>query len=265
MPERIACVAMTRVLVTGTDRPVGKAVLPRLIKYDLTPVALVGDLSGPVMSIDHDLIADAQVGVELDTHSTIAGAMSGVSAVIHTADARPGGNHDLPDAMRALATACAEHGVHLIMLSRVGTDVSSLSHRKKLWQAEQVVEQTEGLGYTIQRITHTHPAVEKLLQGPWLPLPKATPIQPVSPADVAGRAVGLVQVGPSQRVRDYGGPELFRFADAAHIYKQERKTLPRRIPLPKVRAISEAVEGIHVTKSGDRGSETFRQWLTSSG
>ena len=253
---------MTRVLVSGTDRAIGKAILPRLVKYDLTPVALVGDMAGPVMSIDHDLIADGRVDVDLDTHSSVSAALEGISAVIHCADVRPGGSHDIPDSLRAVATACADRGVHLIFLSRVGADVSSLAHRKQLWKAEQVVEQTSGLGYTIQRITHTHPSVEKLLQGPFLPLPPATPIQPVSPSDVAGRVVGLVQVGPSQRVRDYGGPELMRFADCTHIYKQVRKTVPRKVPLPKVGVLSEAVAGVHVTKTGDRGTETFRQWLT---
>lgn len=255
---------MTRVLVTGTDRPVGKAILPRLVKYQLTPVAAVGDAAGPMMSIDHDLIADGQVGVDLDTHSSIAGALDGISTVIHTADIRPGGSEDIPETTRALATACADRGIHLMFVSRVGADVSSIAHRKKLWQAEQVVEQTEGLGYTIQRITHTHPSVEQLLSGPWLPLPKATPIQPVSPNDVAGRIVGLVQVGPSQRVRDYGGPELMRFADAAHIYKQIRKRLPRKIPLPNIGVLSEAVNGVHVTETGDRGTETLRSWLKAN-
>lgn len=253
---------MTRVLVTGTDRPIGKAMLPRLVKHDLTPVAGVGDMAGPVMCIDHDLIADGQVGVELDTHSGIGAALEGITTVIHTADARPGGSHDIPEAARCLAAACVDRGVHLIFLSRVGADISSLAHRKGLWQAEQVIEQTDGLGYTIQRITHTHPSVEKLLQGPFLPLPKGTPIQPVSPSDIAGRIVGLVQVGPSQRVRDYGGPELLRFADAAHIYKQTRKTIPRKVPLPKVGVLAEALAGVHVTKTGDRGNETFRHWLT---
>ena len=252
---------MTRVLVTGTDRAIGKAILPRLIKHGLLPVAVVGDVAGSVMCIDHDLIADGQVDAGVGAHTTIGAALDGVSAVIHAADVRPGGTHDIPDAMRALATACVDRDVHLLLLSRVGTDISSISHRKQLWKAEQVVEQTAGLRHTIQRVTHTHPSVEKLLQGPWLPLPQGTPIQPVSPDDIAGRVVGLVQAGPSQRVRDYGGPELMRFADVAHIYKQVRKKLPRKIPLPSFGVISEAVDGVHVSKTGDRGTETFRQWL----
>jgi uncharacterized protein YbjT (DUF2867 family) len=252
---------MTRVLVTGTDRPVGKAILPRLVRHQMSPVAAVGDPAGPIMSIDHDLVADGVFGVDLDSHSTITAALEGIEAVIHAADIRPGGNHDIPESMRALASACVDRGVHLLLISRVGADISSLAHRKQLWQAEQVIEQTAGLGYTIQRITHTHPSVEHLLEGPWLPLPPATPIQPVSPADVAGRVVGLVQVGPSQRVRDYGGPELMRFADAAHIYKQVRGKVPRKVPLPKVGVIAEALAGVHVTKAGDRGTETFRTWL----
>lgn len=252
---------MTRVLVTGTDRPIGKAIVPRLVKYDFTPVACVGDMAGPVMSIDHDLTADGHAGVEPDTFSSVGAMLEGVSTVIHSADVRPGGSRDIPDATRALASACADRGVHLIFLSRVGADISSLTHRRQLWKAEQIIEQTDSLGYTIQRITHPHPSIEKLLGQPFLPLPPATPVQPVSPSDIAGRVVGLIQVGPSQRVRDYGGPELMRFTDCAHIYKQARKTAPRKMLLPKIGVISEALAGVHVTKTGDRGTETFRQWL----
>ena len=255
---------MSRVLVTGTDRPVGKAILPRLVKHGLTPVAAVGDTAGPVMSIDHDLIADGHVGVELDTHSSIAATLENIATVIHAADVRPGASNDIAESARALASACADRDVHLIFLSRVGADISSLSHRKALWQAEQVIEQTEGLGYTIQRVTHTHPSVEKLLGRPWLPLPPATPIQPVSPNDIAGRVVGLAHAGPSQRVRDYGGPELMRFTDVAHIYKQVRKTVPRKVPLPKVGVLAEALSGVHVSETGDRGTETFRDWLIAN-
>lgn len=249
-------------MVTGTDRPLGKAILPRLIRHDLAPVAAVGDAAGSVVAIDQELVSDHQIVVDLDAHSSILNALEGIDAVIHAGDTRPGGSDDIPDSVRALAAACADRGTHLVFLSRVGTDVSSLAHRKQLWQAEQVVERTEGLRYTIQRITHTHPAIESLMQGPWLPLPSGTPIQPVSPSDVAGRAVGLVQVGPSQRVRDYGGPELMRFAEAAHIYKQVRGTIPRKVPVPKIGVIGEAVNGIHVTKTGDRGTQTFRDWLS---
>lgn len=250
-------------MVTGTDRPVGKAILSRLVRHDLVPVAAVGDAAGAVVAIDHDLIANDEITIDLDAHSSILSALDGIDAVVHSADIRPGGSDDIPDSIRALAAACADRGVHLVFLSRVGADVSSLAHRKSLWQAEQVVEQTEGLGYTIQRVTHTHPATVRLMQGPWLPLPSATPIQPVSPDDVAGRAVGLVQVGPSQRVRDYGGPELMRFSEAAHIYKQVNGSIPRKVPLPSVGVIGEALDGVHVTKTGDRGTETFRHWLTS--
>jgi uncharacterized protein YbjT (DUF2867 family) len=253
---------MRRVLVTGTDRPVGKAILPRLVKHKITPVAAVGDPGGSILAIDHDLIADGEINVDVSGHGSIAEALEGVDAVIHAADIRPGGSTDIPDSTRALASACAHRGIHLVFLSRVGADVSSLAHRKALWQAEQVVEQTDGLGYTIQRLTHTHPSTARLCKGPWLPLPPGTPIQPVSPNDVAGRAVGLVQVGPSERVRDYGGPELMRFAEVAHIYKQVHGSIPRKVPLPTIGVIGEAVDGVHVTKTGDRGTETFRDWLS---
>ena len=73
----------------------------------------------------------------------------------------------------------------------------------------------------------------------------------------------VMVVGPSHRVRDYGGPELLKFAEAAHIYKQVRGSIPRKVPLPSFGVIGEAVSGIHVSKTGDRGTETFREWLNS--
>ena len=252
---------MTRVMVTGTDRPIGKAILPRLVRHGLDPVGAVGDPAGPITIVDHDAITPGPVALDLKVHSTIAAALDGIDTVVHAADASPGGNEDVAESARALASACATRGIHLILVSRVGADVSTIAHRGQLWQAEQVIEQTSGLGYTIQRITHTHDGAEQLLQGPWLPLPGATPIQPVSPADVAGRVVGLVQVGPSQRVRDYGGPELMRFSELAHIYKQVRGTVPRKIPIPAIGVFAQALAGVHVTRTGDRGTETFREWL----
>ncbi|MEM7095145.1 MAG: hypothetical protein AAF567_19255 [Actinomycetota bacterium] len=252
---------MTRVLVTGTDRPVGAAILPRLVRHGLLPVAAVGDPASSITAVDHDVVAGGQIAVDLDVHADISAALDDVATLVHAADVRPGGSEDIPQATRAMASACADRGVHLLFLSRVGADASSLSHRKALWQAEQIVEQTPNLGYTIQRITHTHPGTECLMHGPWLPLPSGTPIQPVAPDDVAGRVVGLVQAGPSERVRDYGGPELMRFADVVHVYKQIRGSAPRRVPIPAVGVMAEAVDGIHVSGSGDRGSITFRTWL----
>ena len=55
-----------------------------------------------------------------------------------------------------------------------------------------------------------------------------------------------------------------RFADVAHIYRQIRKQAPRKVPLPNLGVIAEAVDGVHVTKSGDRGTRTFREWLKAN-
>lgn len=252
---------MTRVLVTGTDRPTGQAVIPRLLRHGITPIALAGDVGGSVVTVDQETMADHTIAVDLDTRPSLSQALDGVDALVHVADVRPGGSNAVVDAARTLASACAANDVHLIYVSRVGADQSSLDHRKQLWQSEQLLEKTAGLKLTIQRITHPHPALAQLMQGPWLPLPSATPVQSVSPDDVAGRIVGLIQAGPSGRVKEYGGPELMRFADAAHIYKQVRGSIPRKAPLLKLGVIGEAVAGVHVTKSGDRGAETFREWL----
>ncbi len=253
---------MTRVLVTGTDRPLGQAVLPRMLRHGFTAVAAIGDVAGEVVALDSSRVIDHDIVVDLDTHSSIKTALADIDALVHTADSRPGANSSIVDAARAMASACAETDTHLIFVSRVGTDVSSLDHRKDLWQAEQIVEATHGLGYTIQRITHTHDAAAALFTQPWLPLPKGAAIQPVAPADVAGRIVGLVHAGPSERVRDYGGPELISFAQLSSIHDQVRGSLPRRVPLPKFGVFAEAINGVHVTINGDRGRITYRHWLT---
>lgn len=255
---------MTRVLVTGTDRPTGQAVIPRLLRHSITPIALAGDVGGPVVTIDQDTMADHTIAVDLDTRPSLTQALEGVDALVHVADVRPGGSESIANAAQAMATACLAQNVHLVFVSRVGADQSSLDHRRDLWQAEQLLERTKDLELTIQRVTHPHAALAQLMQGPWLPLPPATPVQSVSPDDIAGRIVGLIQSGASGRVREYGGPELMRFADAAHIYKQVRGSIPRKVPLLKLGVIGEAVAGVHVTKTGDRGSETFRNWLKST-
>ncbi len=252
---------MTRVLVTGTDQAIGASLLARLVRHDLIPVAAVGDGTGPVLAFDGAAVRDHAIAVDLDTHSSIEAALNDIDVLVHSRDVRPGQTASITDSVKAMASACADTDTHFVMVSRVGADLSSLDHRKQLWQAEQIIEDTPGLGFTIQRVTHPHAALKSLMQGLWLPLPAATPVQPVSPNDIAGRVVGLIKVGPSQRVRDFGGPELMSFREASNIMRQVTGSLPRSIPLPRVGVLAEARDGVHVTRSGDRGSESFRNWL----
>lgn len=263
-PLRDSVALMTRVLVTGTTRPTGQAVLARLAQHGFETAAAVGDPAGRIVALDHSTVAANELAIDFDTHTNMVSALEGASTLIHAADIRPGGSESIIDSASAIASACAECNVHLVLLSRVGADQSSLEHRRHLWQAELLLEAIEGLKYTIQRITHPHPALAALMSGPWLPLPGSTPVQPVSPSDVAGRVVGLVQVGASARVKDFGGPELMRFSEACHIYRQVHSTLPRRVPVPHIGVIGEAVNGVHVSQTGDRGHETFRWWLKAN-
>lgn len=248
--------------MTGSGSDTGQALVSRLVRHDMIPVVAVGEPTGALVAVDGAAVADhSEITVDLDTHSSITAALEGIDTVVHAADVRPGRSDDVVESVRAIAGACADRGVHLILLSRVGADASSIGHRKQLWAGEQLVEATKGLGWTIQRVTHPHPSIVDLVDRPVYALPAATPLQPVSPDDIAGRLVGLVHAGASERVRDFAGPELMRFADFVHIQKQVRGDAPRKIPFPRVAVFAEALDGVHVSQTADRGTETFREWL----
>lgn len=251
---------MQRVLVTGTNNSLGQSVIANLARHDFSPVVVAGELSGQVVAVDAEHAID-RIAVDLSTFDSLREALGDVSTLIHTADFRPVKGAAILDAARTIASACADSGTHLIYVSRVGVEVSSIKHRKKLLTAEQVIKATPNLGFTIQRITHPHGSLEQMMQARWLSYPPTAPVQSVDERDVADRLVGLTQAGPSGLVQDFGGPELLRFSEAAFIYKQVRNTLPRKVPIPPIGIMKEAIDGAHVCPHGDRGHRTFRNWL----
>lgn len=248
---------MSRVLVTGAAGELGSLVVERLHRHDHDVVAFVveGGRVVPPPGV-HSIVGDIR------NEKEVRAALGGVQAVVHAATRPSRANAVDVKGAEVMAKACASAGVHLVYPSIVGADESSLRYHKAKWQAEKVIHDEPGLEWTIQRATQFHSLIASFASAKVLPLPGRSAVQPVAAEDVAGRLVGLVQAGPSGRVRDYGGPELMTFAQAVQIYKHVRGSAGRALPLPRLGPLANAVAGTFVTPDGDRGRMTFRDWLT---
>lgn len=260
-PEETSVSAVTRVLVTGAELGLGRALICQLVKARMTPVALTGDICHDPATIERDVHYPCELPCQLDTHDTTTEAAASTEVIIHAAAATARNGQCPFETTVALTEAALETGAHLVLISRVNCDTSSIPHRKRLAEAEALLESTDGLNYSIQRITHTHEDLATILASSTVLLPKVSPIQPVSSSDAAERIVALIQTGPSGRVEDYAGPELMRLKDFAQIYKQVRGHMARFVWAPPFGGVKETKNGIHVTQSGDRGTTTFRDWL----
>lgn len=252
---------MTRVLVTGAELGLGRSIITQLVKARMTPVALTGDICLDPATVERDPNFPRELPCELIPHHNTADAVSGIDVIIHSA-ASTARNGQCPfETTVALTEAALEHDAHLLLVSRVNCDRSSIPHRKRLAEAEALLESTDGLKYTIQRITHTHEDLAAILAASTVFLPKVSPVQPVASDDVASRLIGLIETGPSQRVADFAGPELMRLRDFAQIYNQVRSHMANFVWAPPFGGVKETKNGIHVTQSGERATTTFRNWL----
>lgn len=227
----------------------------------MTPIALTGDICHDPTTIERDVHCPVELPPEVICHNSIEDAATDIDVIVHAAAATPRSGQCPFETTAALVEAALTHDAHLLLISRVNVEKSDIGHRVRLAEAEALLETTKGLRYSIQRITHTHEDLATILASDVLFLPKVSPIQPVASEDVAGRIVGLIKAGASQRVADFAGPELMSLKDFAHIYKQETSREPRFIWTPPFGGIKETRNGIHVTQLGDRANTTFRSWL----
>ena len=136
-------------------------------------------------------------------------AVDGVDVIVHCASARKGD----AAATRNLVTAAAGHGrrPHLVYISVAGVDTVPFGYFRAKREAEEIVTGS-GLPWTLQRATQFYDFVLTGAKGmtrlPVVVVPRDFLCQPVDPAEVAGRLVGLASGPPSGRVPDMGGPEV---------------------------------------------------------
>ncbi|GAA1214570.1 NAD(P)H-binding protein [Rhodoglobus aureus] len=237
------------ILVTGATGRLGKPT-----------VALLTDSGHEVRSLSRRP-GPGVVVADLSTGTGLADALAGVSAVVHLAS---GANAHDSQQTRQLLRAIAAHPVdHLIFMSIVGVDEHALAFYRDKHLSEQLIA-ASGIPYTILRATQFHSFIARLFVAqrrlPVTVVPSFS-IQPVSIEEVAERLVELVDAGPSQRVRDFAGPEQLSFRELANEWNVAH-SLRRRVwslPLPGAAGRSFS-RGVHLASLPGDAHVTFAEY-----
>jgi len=172
----------------------------------------------------------ARTGGDLSTGEGVAGAAAGAAWVLHAAsDTRRRGRSD-PEQTRHLLAATAE-ARHLLYVSIVGIDAIPFGYYRAKLACEREISAGR-VPHTILRATQFHEllahALLKVERLPVTPLPLDWRFQSVAAAEVATRAVELLEGEPVGRVPDFGGPEVLTVRELVESWR-ERRGRPRRV------------------------------------
>lgn len=256
-PNRVGTVwCVKRVLVTGSSGRLGSVLCERLTQTGFEVTALVrANESGPPPSSVHVVAGDVRVRNDVDP------LVKQVDVVINAATDPSARTVDL-DGTHQLAYACTENEVHLVQPSLVGAAESTRRYHRTKVETERLIQRVPGLDWTIARSTQFHARLDEQLAQPVWFIPPDTPFQPVDAREFAARLVGLVQAGPSGLVSDFGGPEILTVKELAEIRQEERGQATRLLPIPPVGSLRGISEGAHIVVGGDRGTVSYRDWLS---
>ncbi|WP_033251400.1 SDR family oxidoreductase, partial [Kitasatospora phosalacinea] len=202
---------------------------------------------------------------DLTTGTGLDEALTGIDAVIHCAsDPRHPGN-DLP-AFRHLLDAARRAGVrHLVNISIVGVDRIPMRYYRIKLRGEELLA-ASGLGWSNLRATQFPQLLDGMLgplaKLPLLPMVSRTPVQPVHPAEVAARLVGLALGDPVGHAPDFAGPETRLATDLAADWLRadgrHRRVLPVHLPGRAGRALR---AGALTAPQNAYGSRTWAEYL----
>jgi len=197
-------------------------------------------------------------------------ALIGVDAVVHAATAavQPWRLRatDVVGTRRVLAMARAAGVRHVVYVSIVGIEGVSYPYYKYKLEAEAIVRENI-VPWTILRATQFHSLMETFLSAfsrlPGVALvPKSWQFQPVDPADVADRLVGVVTGEPAGLLPDFGGPEVRDLGSLAVPWLAARQSRKRLVNMPLPLKFSRQFsEGRLLTPDHKDGATTFEQYL----
>ncbi len=210
-------------------------------------------------------------GVDLLTGDGLDDALRGAEVAVNLTNS-PTFDEESLDFFRTsvtnLLTAAQAAGIaHLVTLSIVGVDqVPDMAYYRAKTLQEKLVE-AGPVPYSIVRATQfmefIAPTMEWTTNGDVVRLP-ATPIQPISSADVAA-AIAQVAVGePLRGIRNIAGPDVFTLDELGRI-TLEATNDPRHIVTDPTAGLFAVVQGDVLTApAGARLSGThYRNWLRS--
>jgi len=212
---------MQQILVTGGAGRLGRLVVKHLSAAGY-PVCGMSRRASP----GEDWPGAEWRQADLSTGAGLQEAVQGMDVVVHTAGK---GNWKVDvEGTRRLLDAAREAGVsHVIYISIVGIDTVPYAYGKAKLACEDLIQQS-GIPWSILRATQFHYGIDVLLQFlTRLPLVALVPtdlllFQPVAEEEVAQRLCEIVQAGPSGRLPDMGGPQVYTSGELARIWLKQR-------------------------------------------
>ena len=251
---------MQQILVTG-----GAGHLGRLVVKQLSQAGYRVRGTSRRASPGEDWPGTEWRQADLKTGAGLAESVQGMDVVVHLAAL---GNSMVDfEGTGRLVDAAREAGVsHLVFMSIVGIDrVPWAGGKAKLASEERILH--SGIPWSILRATQFHYGIDFLLNFlTRLPLVALVPtdllLQPVAEEEVARRLCEIVQAGPSGRLPDMGGPQVFTSGELAHIWLKQRGVhraiVPLRLPGKMVRALR---QGGNTCPQQATGTVKWEAWL----
>jgi len=251
---------MQHILVTGGAGRLGRLVVKHLSAAGY-PVRGMSRRASP----GEDWPGAEWKQADLETGEGMAEAVQGMDVVVHLA-AKANWQVDFEGTRRLLAAAREAQVSHMVFISVVGIDKVPWAGGKAKLASEDLIQQS-GIPWSILRATQFHYLIDVVLKFlTRLPLaafiPTDFPLQPVAEEEVARRLVEIVQAGPSGRLPDMGGPEVYTSGELARIWLRQRgmhrAILPLWLPGKMARALR---QGGNTCPQQAIGTVTWEAWL----
>ena len=255
-----------RVLVTGGTGRLGRALVPLLsgAGHDVRILSRV-HRTGPGLH-QSCIVGDLTTGVGLSE------AVADIDVIIHAAsNSRNAGAVDVEGTQRLIDVARTAGVKHLLYVSIVGVDRIPYAYYQRKLAVERMIAES-GVPFSILRATQFHSFVAFLLSEAakypfMMPIPSGFVVQSVAVEEVAARLCRAIDDGPCGRLRDFGGPEVLPVEEVAEAWIQQPHLYValRAIPIYLPGKIAEAFRaGNNTCPDGERGTETWRDWLKRS-
>jgi uncharacterized protein YbjT (DUF2867 family) len=173
---------------------------------------------------------------------------------------------DVEGTRRLVEAARAAQVSHLVFMSIVGIDRVPWAGGKAKLASEDRISHS-GIPWSILRATQFHYGMDFLLNIlTRLPLVALVPtdlqLQPVAEEEVAGRLVEIVQAGPSGRLPDMGGPQVYTSGELAQIWLRQRGIRRAILPLPLLGKTARALrQGGNTCPQQATGTISWEAWL----
>ena len=221
--------------------------------------------TGPDLRLSH-------VVGDLTTGAGLTESVADIDVIVHLAsDSRNAHAVDVEGTQRLMEVARAARVKHLLYVSIVGIDRIPFRYYECKLEAERLIAES-GVPFSILRATQFHSFVAFLLSEAskypfMMPIPSGFFVQSVAIEEVAARVCRAVDDGPSERLRDFGGPEVLTVEEAATAWTLQRPlgwgswAVPIYLPGKTADAFR---AGYNTCPDGERGTETWREWLKRS-